>query len=313
MSFFSRKKTLPFFILVVLLLLTSFFIFNFLNKKSQKEKSAAVKGEITLRLPEIKPAPKIKEKAKAPLINSKSYALIDGGTNYLLLEKNGFDFLPIASLSKMMTALVVMDLFKLDEMVEVNKEAIAVIGSKIGLKNNEKFSVFDLLQGLLINSGNDAAYALALRSGSLARFVDLMNQKAKNLGLKNSVFKDPAGLDDTAGSTAFDLGILARELLKNEMLVSITSKAEAEIVSNYGLKYQLKNSNRLVTEEMPFSGAIGLKTGFTPTAGHSLVAAAKREEHTLIAVILSTYEFTNTASAAEAKKLLEWGFKNVEW
>ncbi|MBI2588335.1 hypothetical protein HYW31_01305, partial [Candidatus Berkelbacteria bacterium] len=78
-----------------------------MNKKSQKEKSAAVKGEITLRLPEIKPAPKIGKKAKTPFINAKSFALIDADTNYLILEKNGFDFVPIASLSKMMTALVV--------------------------------------------------------------------------------------------------------------------------------------------------------------------------------------------------------------
>lgn len=299
---------------LALVLLGSFSIANsYIFPLTVKKENGEVKGEIAVRLPEIKPAPKIREKAKTPLINAKNYALIDADTNYLILEKNGFNFVPIASLSKMMTALVVLDLFKLDEIVEVNNEATKVIGSKIGFQSGEKFSVFDLLQGLLINSGNDAAYALALHSGSLARFTDLMNQKAQNLGMKKSVFKDPAGLDDTAGSTAFDLGILARAVLKNETLTGITSKAEAEIVSQFGLKHQLKNSNRLVTVEMPFAGAIGLKTGFTPSAGHSLVAAAKRDERTLIAIILSTYEFTNTASALEAKKLLDWGFKNVEW
>jgi D-alanyl-D-alanine carboxypeptidase len=249
-----------------------------------------------------------------PPVRAKFAVLIDLDSFYPLFKKEAFSAVPVASTTKMMTALVVAEKYNLDEEVTVSREATLQIGSDTKLLPGERLTVGSLLAALLIQSGNDAAYALAEHSGSVETFVSWMNAKAAALGMKATRFKDPSGLDDEGRSTAFDLAILAAVFLKNKTLVDIVVLPETTIYSvDRQHQHQLKNSNRLVTPEMYFPGTLGIKTGYTPQAGHTLVAAARKNGHTLISVILFTFDDTKEASAKESSKLLFWGFENHRW
>jgi len=225
-----------------------------------------------------------------------------------------------------MTALIISQEHDMAEIVEIHPKTTQVIGSTIMLKENEKISVENLLNGLLINSGNDAAYALAYYnitkssqptidySKAIDQFVDKMNKKAIEFGMKNTNYHDPAGLNDDARSSVRDQGILFARFLRSQILSNIINKASSDISSVDGkIIHKLDNSNRLVKDEMFYDGIIGGKTGFTPTAGHNLITAAKRNDHTLIAVIINTYSNSKSASAIEARNLLDWGFTNLVW
>jgi len=249
-----------------------------------------------------------------PAVNARRAILLDAGSFYPLYKKDAYESVPIASTTKMMTALVALERHQFSQEITISKKAALQIGSTAGLVPGEVLTVESLLQALLIQSGNDAAYALAEENGSIDSFVTRMNEKAKEMGLRSTQFMDPAGLDDAGKSSAFDLAILGVALMNDPRIQQITQKAETAIYSTDGVhEHRLKNSNRLVTEEMHLQGAIGIKTGFTPQAGHALVAAAIRDQHMLVAVILSTYEDSKDASARESKKLLQWGFDNFSW
>jgi D-alanyl-D-alanine carboxypeptidase len=171
---------------------------------------------------------------------------------------------------------------------------------------------------MLIKSGNDAAYALAEYyssdgSGNVEAFVKLMNDKAYDLGMYDTHYEDPAGLDTTGYSSAQDLFTITKYALKYKQFAEIVSTPKTVVTSTDGsIFHQLDNSNRLVGE-YNYMGAIGVKTGYMPEAGHCLVGAAKRDGHTLIVVILQTNADTATASADEARKLLDWGWQNIIW
>jgi D-alanyl-D-alanine carboxypeptidase len=138
-----------------------------------------------------------------------------------------------------------------------------------------------------------------------------MNEKASEIGMKDTQFKDPAGLDDTGHSTAFDMAILFSYAIKNQTFKTVVGTAEKEIYSTDGsVVHKLKNTNRLTTQEIPFDGVIGGKTGFTPDAGHALVCAAEKNGVTLISVVIKTASSANSASAEETRKLLSWGFES---
>jgi D-alanyl-D-alanine carboxypeptidase len=163
-------------------------------------------------------------------------------------------------------------------------------------------------------SANDAAVALATHKYSLEDFVVLMNQKADSIGMKDTRFKDPSGLEDEGLSSAYDMGLLLSYCLKNPVISQIIRTPEKTIYNlDRSKEYRLENSNRLVKEEMYLKGIIGGKTGFTPEAGHILATAASRDGHTLIAVIINTHLNTKEASALAARDLLNWGFANWEW
>jgi len=249
-----------------------------------------------------------------PIINAKNYVLVDQKSAEIIVAKDEHISVPIASITKLMTAILTMENGKLDAITTVSKNAIYTNGSTIGLAINEKISINDLLNALLINSANDSAIVLAeYISGSEEKFVELMNSKANDLRMSNTHFLDPAGLNDEGRSSANDIAILLSYALRFDNIKSIIKTPEKDIVSISGLTHHLVNSNRLVKEEMFFSGIIGGKTGFTPTAGHNLVSAAERDGHILIAVIINTYSSSITASAEECKSLLEWGFNNLKY
>ena len=264
--------------------------------------------------PEPAPFPVRRPGTLDPAIRAKYVILLDADSFYPLYRKEAYQEVPVASTTKMMTALVVLDRYRPDEEVTVSRQATQQIGSTTGLLPGERITVDSLLRALLIQSGNDAAYALAEHGGSVEQFVSWMNDKAKEVGMHASSFKDPAGLDDGGRSTAFELAVLGSLLMRQPKVREITATSEMTITSVDGKQtHLLKNSNRLVTPELYFPGATGIKTGFTPAAGHTLVAAAEREGRLLIGVILFTYEDTKDASARESARLLNWGFASYLW
>ena len=285
-----------------------------LNKNQRVSGSKITQGE---KIALVSP-PEKTFGAQDPQIASKSAILIDKSSFYILYKQNENLKIPIASTTKIMTALVVLENYreKLSDEVTITLPMIQVEGSDIELKYGEKISVENLLKGLLIMSGNDTAYALAYHFAGKDDFVLKMNEKARLLGLNNTQFNDPAGLDDNGFSTAKDLAVLGAYAMKNSKFKEIVQTPETEIYSTNGLiAHNLKSSNRMLREEeqyyYPFT--VGIKTGFTNEAGHCLVAAAQKDNHELISVILNTSENSITASAKESKKLLEWGFENWTW
>jgi D-alanyl-D-alanine carboxypeptidase len=263
-----------------------------------------------------------------PQIAAKAVILTDVSSAYVMYAKNADEKMPIASTTKIMTAMVVLDDFsdKLNDVVNITYPMIAVEGSDIKLVPGEKITVNNLLKGLLIMSGNDTATALAIyfgaaQSGSAPAggqdaFVAKMNSKAKELCLENTHFADPAGLDDAGYSTPHDLAILASYALRHQGFREIVKISETTISSIDGsIIHDLKSSNRLVKSDDPFfyPSAIGIKTGFTYAAGHCLVSAAARDGHEILGVVLNTNQNSITASAAESRKLLDWGFSNWRW
>lgn len=202
----------------------------------------------------------------------------------LLYGKNIDRKLPMASTTKIMTALIVCEDCNLDEVITVPDEAVGVEGSSIYLKQGEEISVRDLLYGLMLVSGNDAACALAIHhSGSVELFVKKMNEKAKELGAENTNFVNPNGLpDDNHYTTAYDLCKIALAALKNEEF--------AQVVSTKHYKGQFRcftNKNKLLTT---LDGANGVKTGYTVKAGRCLVSSAKRENMQVVCVVLNCYD-----------------------
>lgn len=265
--------------------------------------------------------PTVRDGAKLPLVYAKAYALIDAETGEVIIEKNGYLSLPVASTTKMTTALVAEASLRLDEVVTVSPKVNNVIGSDIQLLSGEKITVHSLLKGLLIQSGNDAAVALAefydQKNGSSGAFVQKMNEYLRERHINDTIFTEPAGLDDETGrSSAVSLAQIARILLTRPALASIIKTPTTTIFStDERLQHPLKNSNRLVVADNPYymPEAIGVKTGFTLDAGHCLVAAMTDNGRTYVGVVLNTTESTLTASAAEMKKLFTWTKQSVVW
>lgn len=274
---------------------------------------------------ELPPIPVRRPGVKDPAIAAYHVAIIDDASKTVLYEKDANQKIAVASTTKVMTALVAYDLYKdrLKERVRISELARTKEGSAVGFHPGETASFEELLYGLLIVSGNDAATALAEASqpgggeAAVAHFVDLMNQKAQSVGMTNTRFKDPAGLDDSGVSTALEMTNLLGRAIKNQTLVKMMG-ASYEYTSPERYRHTFKNSNRLITEDMYYSGMIGGKTGFTPEtpeggAGHCLIVAAKRDGHTVIAAIYRTYGQTADASAIEAAKALDFAFDSANF
>ncbi len=262
----------------------------------------------------------VADKAPKPPVFAKSYLLLDPRTAEVLIGQNTEASVPIASTTKMVTALVARELYKLDETVKISSLAANINGSDIQLTLGEEITVHELLRGLMIQSGNDAAFALADHyspdENDYKMFVVKMNEYVQKVGLKNTVFGDPAGLDDEIGrSTAWDLAQIARLVLADKVLADIVATARTTITSIDGSAiHELTSSNRLLLGDSPYylPGALGVKTGFTPDAGHCLVSAYQSTNGLLIGVVLNTAEYTITASASESRKLYQWADRYIE-
>ena len=326
-TFSKRRRSL--FLVVFLIIFIGFGIYlvKFLSthQQSTQENSGKILGMTSFQLPNIDKLNRLPPKriSNTPKINipAKSVVLIDADTKYPLYLKNERARVPIASLSKIMTALIALENYQLDDTVTITRQDINGTGSKIHLLNGEKISVHSLLYGLLIASGNDSAYALASlipNSGDSRYhlFVEKMNKKATILGLKDTKFNDPAGLDDKGLSTAYDLAILTAYALQNPNFADIVMTVQKDITSINGkIVHKLKNSNRLIIpdESFYYQQAIGIKTGYTEGAGHCLIAAAKNNNHLLLSVILNTNYPSKSESARLSKELLQWGFNSFAW
>ncbi len=285
-----------------------------------------IKRVISLpKKPQIALVPIRNKNVKDPYIEARRVALIDVDSGTLLYGKDQDTRVPIASDTKVMTATVVLQNYNLSDVVTVSKESANINGSVMGLKPGEKITTLSLLNGLLLPSGNDAAFALAEHYGQVMKpgatqdeaiqaFVDEMNREAKKLGMNDTHYLNPAGLDDDALSTARDQGRLMAYALKNKTFSQIVHKPNATVSSTDGeIVHNLDSSDRLVTQEMYYEGIIGGKTGFTPLAGHNLIAEADRDNHKLVAVIFSTYSLAANASAIQVRDLLNWGYNNYTW
>ena len=233
----------------------------------------------------------------ANAISAQKAILMDGNTGRLLYDKNADSRSLIASTTKIMTALVVCEQCNVLDRMRIPREAVGIEGSSMYLQEGEILTVQDLLYGMMLHSGNDAATALAIYcGGTVEGFAQLMNDKAHSLGMRNSHFVNPHGLDAPEHySTAKDLAILAREAMKNPIF-SATVSAKTVSAANR----RLTNHNKLLWR---VEGANGVKTGYTKAAGRILVSGAKRDGRQLIAVTINAPDDWNDHTA-----MLDEGF-----
>lgn len=244
---------------------------------------------------------------KQVVINSRAAIAYDLTTNRLLFAKNLGLRLPIASLTKIMTAIIVLEHVKLDSQITISKEAATIGEDSMGLSEGEILPVEELLYGLLLNSGNDAAEALAQGSGfSRNTFIHLMNKRAEDLGLTSTRFTNPSGLegDGAQYSTVKELLILTRYALEKSVFARIVSTYEHNIPQSSKHKaYTLYNETNLLTS---YEGVKGVKTGYTDEAGMCLVTYLDYGGHEIIAVLLNSEN-----RRSEMKALLDYSLKKL--
>lgn len=269
----------------------------------EKASEKSVQGSTTGGNPGIKP----------PEIEAEAWALMDADSGLYLTGENPDEQLPTGSVTKIMTALVVLEEgVDFDEEVPISKDAESYVGnlySNVGLIAGERVTVRDLLAAILMPSGTDAAYALAehVGGGSTENFVQMMNEKASSMGLENTNFETPAGLDTSENySSVRDLAVLAHEALKYPLFAEIVNTKDAKI-STQNREIEISNTNQLLTTYPP---ATGVKTGTTPQAGANLVASAEANDESYISVVLGAQDSEERYLDSEA--ILEYGFGNYD-
>ncbi len=239
--------------------------------------------------------------------SARGAVLMESKTGKVLLRHNENEPLPMASTTKVMTALLALEYGKLDEVVTVSRKAFGVPGTSIYLSQGERITLRDLLYGLMLASGNDAATAIAEHvGGSVEAFCQKMTQRARELGCEKTVFVNPHGLP-AAGhqTTAYELALIAREAMTYPLFREIVSTQRASIPwESRNYDRILNNKNRLLRE---YEGALGIKTGYTKAAGRCLVFGARREGLEVIGVVLNCGDWFE-----EAKRLMDQGFADFE-
>ncbi len=246
--------------------------------------------------------------------NGKSAILVDNLSGKVLYEKNADEKLAPASMTKLASMLIVMEAIdngnlKFEDKVTISEEAANMGGSQVFLQAGEVYTVHDLLKSVAIASGNDAVLALAEKiGGSQSGFVDMLNKRLKEIGATNTNFVNAHGLDAEGHySTARDMSIIARELLKHPKILEFTSIYEEYLEKNDGSRIWLVNTNKLVRF---YDGVDGLKTGFTGTAGYCLTATAKKDNFRLISVVMG--EDTSENRSSDTVKMLNYGFNTFK-
>lgn len=241
-----------------------------------------------------------------PKLNSRVALVYDRSSGRVLYEKNGNKQTPMASTTKIMTAIVVMENSNLSDIVTIDSKSAGTGGSRLGLKKNDKITVNDLLYGLMLRSGNDSAVALAIHiGGSIEGFAEMMNQKAKELKLINTHFVVPHGLDKEGHyTTAYELAKIADYALKIDKIKEIVSTKTCTISINNKPKI-ITNTNELLGS---VNGVYGVKTGFTNGAGRCLVSSCKRNNLDIITVVIGAD--TKKYRTADSIKLIEYTYKN---
>lgn len=261
----------------------------------------------------VQPIPSKKTTAVAPVIEAKSALLMDMDSGVVLYEKQSRQRLPMASLTKIMTATLILENHELNEVVIVTDDFSNMtedeIGVRIWLHQHEKMTVGNLLTALLVRSAGDATLALVYHhSDSVDAFVNEMNERAKALNLKNTNFKNPIGIDEEGQySNAFDLAILTKYALRNRNFRRIVRMPRAAIASVDGkIKYEFEGTNYLLNSYLDIRG---VKTGTTDEAGESLINLARHNNGKEVIVVL----LNSPERFQESKRLIDWAFRNYSW
>lgn len=246
--------------------------------------------------------------------NSKSAILLDATTGTILYKKNEHEKLAPASMTKVMSMLLIMEAIdngslSLEDEVVISENAANMGGSQVYLQAGEVYQVKELLKGIAVASGNDAVVAMAEKvSGTVEEFVKRMNERAKELGAVDTNFVNPHGLDaENHYTTAYDMALFAKELLKHPTILQYTSIYEDYLQKKDGSSIWLVNTNKLVRF---YDGVDGLKTGFTTTAGYCLTATAKKNNLRLISVVMGAE--TSDKRSSDTTNLLNYGFNTYK-
>lgn len=237
-----------------------------------------------------------------PNLNTRYILVMDCESGRVLFERNGRKVVPMASTTKIMTALIAIEKTNLNDIVTVSKRASSIHGSTLGLKYGQKVTMEELLYGLMLKSGNDCAIAVAEHiSGSVEKFVEMMNSKAFDIGAFDTHFSTPHGLDgDGHFTSAYDLALITRYAFNIPLFSKIVSSKEVTL-NGAGGERSLRNINKLL---WMMDGADGVKTGFTGKAGKCLVSSASRGSRRIICVTLDSQDRWD-----DSKVLIEYGFK----
>lgn len=255
---------------------------------------------------EFSQVPVLQNEENYPIFSAQSVYAIDLNSGITLYEKNPDKKLLPASTTKIITSLVALDYYGLDQ--ELIRESFSVEGQKMGLIAGEKMTVGDLLYGLLVFSGNDAAEVLARNyEGGRSKFIEDMNKLSINLGLKDSYFTNPTGLDDPSQvTTARNLAIVSRYAMYNPTFAKIVATREKKVEGTNGIgKHNLTNINELVGT---VDGVKGIKTGWTESARENLVTFVERDGKPIIIVVLGSQD-----RFGESEELIEWIYGSFEW
>lgn len=242
-----------------------------------------------------------------PEIKAESAILMDMETNKIIFAKNSIRILPIASISKIFTALVACDSIKSDAIIKISRQAVSTEALAGDLKEGEEFKAGDLIDLMLISSSNDAAAQIAEHiSGSKEEFAELMNKKAETMGLFRTSFSDPTGLSDKNVSTAFDIAKAVKETFPKSSIWNILKEKQTDIYSLSGAKHNLKNTNEMISKNYIIAG----KTGFTSKAKGTFAAIADAGNNgkEIISVVLGSDD-----RFGDTKKLVDWARKNFKW
>lgn len=251
--------------------------------------------------------PPVGKNIPLPKLSARAVLVKDLGTDSILYQKDANIAISIASTTKIMTALVASEYFNPNSVLTV-KIGAKITGAKVGLAIGENLSFRSLLYGMLLSSGNDAAYTIAENyPGGILGFVSAMNEKAQILGLTNTHFDNPAGFDSPKHfSSAKDLAKITGEALKNVSLARIFATKETSIVSlDKKYNHELINLNKLLSQ---VKGVLGVKTGFTQGAKENLVTFVDRDNHQILTVVLGSDD-----RFGESTELIEWTYNNFQW
>lgn len=260
----------------------------------------------TVILPDPPPYPVNVTGALPPVLSALAVYILDMDSGITLYEKNSKVRLPPASTTKITSALVGMDIFNMDDVLKVRE--VRNDGKTMGLVKNEELTFESLLYGALVHSGNDAAYVIAQNySQGFGAFIEKMNEKAIKMGLSDTHFANPAGLDDpNQYTTARDLAIIAQTALKNKTISKIVSTRSITVSDvTYTIFHDLKNVNELLGK---IPGVAGVKTGYTENGGEILITEMKKNNRSVLFIVLRSGD-----RFGETAKMISWVFDNFQW
>lgn len=306
-KYFSIKSVFKIIFMIIAIILTSYIIFSFADVLNVTNDNYAVNSGVDSSSRHVNALGDrdYEQDSQVSYVNkSSSMAVVEASTLRVLVEQNKDVRLEMASTTKIMTALVVIENEDLDKEFTIPDEAVGVEGSSIYLKSKEIWTIRDLLYGLMLRSGNDAATALAIAvSGSVENFVKSMNDKVSQLGLENTHFENPHGLHaDGHYTSAYDLAVISAVAMQNPIFKEIAGCKMYTVQANSSHPtYYFANKNKMLGI---YDGANGIKTGYTKDSGRCLVTAAKRNGMQLVGVVLNVYDHYN-ASAINFDKAFE--------